>query len=126
MQFLIAYDICDPRRLARVARRLEKRALRLQKSVFWIECSPEQLDEVLDWAAEVMNGKVDCLQAWRVHNGETPEGNSRGVTIPAHSMVTILGGSETPLFVVKRQTRKGHDRKRSKEQKPPLQPTNGS
>lgn len=124
MQFLIAYDICDPRRLARVARRLEKRALRLQKSVFWIECSSEQLDDVLDYAAEVMNWQVDCLQAWRVHNGETPEGNSRGVTIPAHSMVTILG-NEPPLFVLKGKTRKRHDRQRSKGQEPPAQPTSG-
>jgi len=34
MQFIIAYDIAHPRRLARVARCLEKRAWRYQKSVF--------------------------------------------------------------------------------------------
>ena len=34
MSFLVAYDIADPKRLRRVARLLERYALRCQKSVF--------------------------------------------------------------------------------------------
>ena len=34
MHYLVAYDIADPRRLRRVARLMERRATRCQKSVF--------------------------------------------------------------------------------------------
>jgi CRISPR-associated endonuclease Cas2 len=34
MKFVVAYDICEPRRLRRVAKRLEQSAVRVQKSVF--------------------------------------------------------------------------------------------
>jgi CRISPR-associated protein Cas2 len=34
MKFVVTYDICEPRRLRRVAKRLEQSAVRVQKSVF--------------------------------------------------------------------------------------------
>jgi|GEM_PF-698514 len=100
MQFIIAYDICDPRRLSRVARRLEKDALRLQKSVFWIDCSFEEVGKVLDCAAEVIDSEVDCIQAWRLHGRETARGQVRGMAMPVQPTAAILGAG-VPQFVAK-------------------------
>src|SRR5204862_195561 len=47
MHYLVAYDITDPRRLQRVARFLEKRALRCQKSVFLFAGDAAQLAALL-------------------------------------------------------------------------------
>ena len=48
MNFLIAYDICHPRRLRRIARRMERVAIRLQKSVFLYEGDEAGVQRVLE------------------------------------------------------------------------------
>lgn len=42
-RFLVAYDIASPRRLRRVARCLERQAIRTQKSVFLFQGTAAQL-----------------------------------------------------------------------------------
>ena len=46
MKFIIAYDIANPRRLRKVAKRLEQCAVRVQKSVFVYHGTRKQL---ADW-----------------------------------------------------------------------------
>jgi len=61
MLFLIAYDIANPGRLRRVARRLERHALRVQKSVFLFRGSEEELVLLLDDLNELIDADLDVV-----------------------------------------------------------------
>lgn len=65
MRFLVAYDVCDPKRLRRVARCLERHGLRVQKSVFLADVSESELrrifQELTQWIRD-----PDAVQAWRL------------------------------------------------------------
>jgi len=50
MRFLIAYDIGDPKRLRRIARLMERHAVRVQKSVFLFDGEEAALISLLDEA----------------------------------------------------------------------------
>ena len=64
--YLVAYDICDPRRLQRVQRRLKREAMAVQKSVFFYQGSERDLKSLLDELAREMKLKVDDMRAWPV------------------------------------------------------------
>ncbi len=46
MYWVVAYDICNPRRLRRVAKVLEDYGRRVQKSVFEVEVGPSSFREL--------------------------------------------------------------------------------
>jgi len=75
---LIAYDIADPKRLRRVARRVERGAVRVQKSVFLFRGSADALARLLGRVAPLLDAKVDVVQAWRLAPGQAPEGAALG------------------------------------------------
>lgn len=50
-RFLIAYDICDPKRLRRVIKVMESYGQRLQYSVFLCDLSGQEL---VDWRADML------------------------------------------------------------------------
>jgi CRISPR/Cas system-associated endoribonuclease Cas2 len=104
MSFLVAYDIADPRRLQRLGRFMERRALRLQKSVFWFDGDAAAADALLTEAAELLDLKEDVVQAWPVVRGESSEGLFRGVVRNVHPAGVILGPS-LPLFVKNPESR---------------------
>ena len=62
MRYLIAYDIADPRRLRRVARLLERRALRCQKSVFLFRGDAVEVERVLDELAPLLDPAQDAAR----------------------------------------------------------------
>ncbi|MCB1866613.1 MAG: CRISPR-associated endonuclease Cas2 [Chromatiales bacterium] len=64
--FLIAYDIADPRRLARAHRVLTRHALALQHSVFLYQSTGPRLAEVLDELGEIIDPRRDDLRAWPI------------------------------------------------------------
>lgn len=103
MLFLIAYDIADPRRLRRVARRLERHALRCQKSVFVYRGDERGLQTVLDEAGSQMDLREDCLQAWRLAAGETPHGLLRGAGRRMAPAALVLADGRQ-LFVTEGQS----------------------
>ena len=98
MRYLIAYDIADPRRLRRVARLLEKRALRCQKSVFFAEVTPNQLQQILDEVEQLIDGRADCLQAWRLAADQPAEGQARGCCPPLLPATVVHDGHHTYLI----------------------------
>lgn len=75
MAYLIAYDITDARRLRRVARRLERRAIRVQKSVFRFRGDHSSLQALLGELQPMLDLRKDKLAAWRL----TPAGPERDV-----------------------------------------------
>ncbi len=98
MAFLIAYDIAHPRRLRRVARRLERHAVRCQYSVFVFRGTEARLRELLDELAALIRPAEDVIQAWPVPPGVTPEEYARGAVRPVAPAAVVLGGGR-PLFV---------------------------
>ena len=95
MAYLIAYDIADPRRLQRVARFLERRAVRCQKSVFLFQGSETALVGLLDEAARRIDPDADVLQAWRLASGQGPLGLVRGTALPIYPAgVVVAAGQE--------------------------------
>ena len=97
MFYLIAYDIAHPRRLARVARRLEKGAFRVQYSVFMFEGSRAELRKLLDTAAQAIRPSEDRLQAWALDARETPEGDLRGQALAIFPAGAVLGAGALRL-----------------------------
>lgn len=98
MRYLIAYDICSPRRLHRVARYLERRGLRCQKSVFLVETTEAEL---LGWLKELrglISDKEDCIQAWRLVAGEPRGGLSCGSPTPLTPPCVILSGGKMTVI----------------------------
>lgn len=85
--YLVAYDIRDDRRLRRVHRLLRRRALPVQKSVFFYQGHEGKLRHLLDEVAELMDLCQDDLRAWPVDRlGEAwlyGEGQDTGEVLPA-------------------------------------------
>lgn len=90
-QFVIAYDISCPRRLQRVARILEKHALRAQKSVFLFHGDRAAVERLLDEAARAMNPREDVIQAWQLVQEQEAYGILRGTPLQATPAGLILG-----------------------------------
>lgn len=63
-EFVICYDIADPRRLGRLHRFLKKCAVPIQYSVFLFVGDDRQLDRCMEAAAKLIDGKQDDLRAY--------------------------------------------------------------
>lgn len=92
MQFIVAYDIADPRRLRRVARLLERRGVRLQKSVFMFEGDPETLDNLLNEITSLIKKKEDVVQAWQLNINQPKQKMIRGTPLNSHPSVVVFDG----------------------------------
>ncbi len=64
MHWLIAYDIAHPKRLRRVARVMERHAIRVQKSVFVFEGSRRAAEQLLSNLEPLIVETCDVVQAW--------------------------------------------------------------
>lgn len=80
-EFIICYDICDPRRLGRLHRFLKKYAVPLQYSVFLFTGDDRQLDRLLARAETCIDPKTDDLRAY---------------PLPARGLKARLGKSALP------------------------------
>lgn len=63
-EFVICYDISDPKRLSRLHRLLTKCAVPLQYSVFLFRGDERQLGRWLEQAAGIIDPKTDDLRAY--------------------------------------------------------------
>jgi len=63
-QFLICYDIADPKRLARVHKYLSARAFPVQYSVFSVRTTARRVDAMLDDLNRIINSREDDLRAY--------------------------------------------------------------
>jgi CRISPR-associated protein Cas2 len=96
--FLIAYDVSHPRRLRRVARLLERHAVRCQYSVFVFRGTEARLRVLLDELGALIRPTEDVVQAWPIPSGVTPEEYARGAVRPIRPVAVVLAGGR-PLFV---------------------------
>lgn len=97
MRYLVCYDIAQPRRLRRVARILERHALRCQKSVFLFRGTVRELDDVLAETGRVIDVDEDLVQAWRLACDQPHEGRARGRVTPLFPASLVYDGGQTIL-----------------------------
>ncbi len=62
--FLLAYDIANPRRLARVHRTVKRQGLPLQYSVFLIADTPAVLDGLLAELDDIIDPRADDIRVY--------------------------------------------------------------
>jgi CRISPR-associated protein Cas2 len=87
---LVAYDICDPKRLARVARVCEDYGVRVQYSVF--ECRLEE-DEFTDFwllLLEAIDEDEDRLVAYKIDARSAKETLTAGTMVCSEKAVCYL------------------------------------
>ena len=63
-EYIICYDITDPKRLGRIHRTLKKKALPVQYSVFLFNGTPEQLALCLARLEALMDPDTDDIRAY--------------------------------------------------------------
>lgn len=66
MLTLVAYDIADPKRLAKVARTCEDYGVRVQYSVFECHLEPEQFNALWLALLDIINEQEDRLVAYKL------------------------------------------------------------
>ena len=65
--YIISYDIRDHKRLARLSRRLEKNAMRIQKSVYlYSSVSRKELLGIIDMINSVIDIEADDVRIYRM------------------------------------------------------------
>ncbi len=101
MSYLVAYDIADPGRLRRVARFMERRAVRCQKSVFVFTGGAEAVEALLDAVTPLLVLDQDVVQAWALAGGQPICGRSRGAVIVPFPDGVVLDGQDR-LVVARR------------------------
>ncbi len=101
MRFLIAYDIAHPRRLRRVARCLERHAVRTQKSVFLFTGDFPSLEALLAETALLLDLKEDCVQAWLLSKHQPARGRVCGTAQPLDPAAAVLCAGQ-PCMIERR------------------------
>jgi len=103
--WIVGYDITSPKRLRRVAKFLEKSALRIQFSLFvgcWTEA---EVDRVWSGLARLINPRCDDVRAWPV-----PEAADIATIGGALPEGMVLGDARSRGFVrVVGRLHGGHD-----------------
>lgn len=61
MIYMICYDIANPKRLRKVAQKLEEFGLRVQKSFFQVEIDKDNLTRLTNSLIKIINKKQDLL-----------------------------------------------------------------
>ncbi|MEJ5363370.1 MAG: CRISPR-associated endonuclease Cas2 [Spirochaetota bacterium] len=66
MKYLICYDICNPKRLTRVAKQLERMGIRVQYSFFNVELDDEMLNKLLQILMNLIDPKEDKIYVYPI------------------------------------------------------------
>jgi len=80
-EYIVCYDIADPRRLGRIHRYMKKQALPLQYSVFLFRGSHEKLQRCLGDLQQLMDPRHDDIRAY---------------PLPQRGLRLVLGPSALP------------------------------
>lgn len=83
--YIICYDIANPRRLGRIHRALKKQALAVQYSVFLFSGTDAQLQRCLDQLEALIDERYDDIRAY---------------PLPQRGLRLVLGASALPDGIV--------------------------
>lgn len=70
-RFIVAYDIANPGRLRRVARYWENLGDRVQKSVFLVVGSKQELAAWMGGVESIIDLEADSVMAWQVSSPDS-------------------------------------------------------
>jgi len=98
MNFIISYDIADPKRLRAVAKELEQHARRVQKSVFVFTGSRATLDSVTRVLMQRIDINEDRIQAWPVRTSTRSCRVDAGLALP-ETGVALIASPENWLVI---------------------------
>ena len=65
--FIVSYDISDSKRLAKIAKLMEKCAIRIQKSVFLLKATKCELEELIFNIKNIINEEIDDVRIYKVN-----------------------------------------------------------
>jgi CRISPR-associated protein Cas2 len=82
MLYLVAYDICEPSRLRRVAKACEDYGVRIEKSVFQCDLPEEQFQNLWCELIDLIKEDEDAVVAYRICQSCLRQAESMGV-VPA-------------------------------------------
>lgn len=82
--YLVAYDITDPKRLGRLYRSLCKVAVPIEYSVFYLTCDPRQIMRILVDLAALIDKRSDDLRCY---------------PLPVRGIKTSLGRAHFPIGI---------------------------
>lgn len=88
--FVIAYDVSNPKRLRRVARTLERRAVRVQYSVFLFRGERAALAELMEDLRRLIRPDEDVVQAWPVPPGVDAGQYALGAVRPVRPAAVVV------------------------------------
>ncbi len=69
MTYLVCYDICNPKRLVKTAKLLEKFGIRVQYSFFELDISDDMLEKLLCGVKMIINPKEDKFYLYPICTG---------------------------------------------------------
>lgn len=89
--FVLAYDIADDRRRAKIAKAMEALGERVQGSVFEAYLTPAELEKLLKKTGKVLNEKEDSLRVYTLCSACRGKIATRGTgrVTPAPGLVIV-------------------------------------
>ncbi len=67
--FIIAYDIADAKRLKKIAKLIEKNAMRIQYSLYiFYDATQEEIVKLLEKVTKIHDQKYDDIRVYKVKN----------------------------------------------------------
>lgn len=67
--FIISYDIADVKRLKKIAKLIEKNAMRIQYSVYiFYDASHQEVTDLLESVTNIYDEKYDDIRVYKVKN----------------------------------------------------------
>ncbi|MEO1958349.1 MAG: CRISPR-associated endonuclease Cas2 [Nautiliaceae bacterium] len=67
-EFIVAYDISDKKRLAKVARLLGKVGVRIEYSLFFVRVKKQEMIEIAFDIAEIIDTKKDDVRIYEIED----------------------------------------------------------
>ena len=66
MKYIVCYDIANPKRLNKVAKELNSRGYRLQKSFFSCDLTDSEYIDLVNFILEIIDMKTDRIAVYRI------------------------------------------------------------
>jgi CRISPR-associated protein Cas2 len=90
MLTLLAYDICEPKRLARVARICEDYGVRVQYSLFECRLKEEEFEDFWLKLLEEIDEAVDRLVAYKIDAKSAKQTHTAGTMVCSEKVVCYV------------------------------------
>ena len=90
MNFIIAYDIADPKRLKQVATSLERTSRRVQKSLFIFNGSRKELNSIITDLVALIDITEDRVQAWPIRTSTKACRVDAGCIVPDTGLALVI------------------------------------